>query len=104
MSSGTLKSLLDAIAVIFSVIAIPLALTVFATYNNKLKAKGKKGLVNLFKTIPFLLLFVAIILLFVVDSTRAVHIILSMVIGAIVFPTAIWMILSLYHKLAGKKA
>ncbi|MFC7679648.1 DUF2812 domain-containing protein [Paenibacillus sp. GCM10028914] len=104
ISSGSLTSLLQVIAVIFSIIAIPIAFTVFATYINKLKVKEKKGLVHLLKTIPFLLFLAAvIILLFAVDTDRAVYILLSMIVGAIVFPTAIWMILSLYHKLGGKK-
>ncbi|WP_017728792.1 DUF2812 domain-containing protein [Halalkalibacterium ligniniphilum] len=42
ISSGTLKSLLHVIAVILSIIAIPTAWTVIATYNNKWKVKGKK--------------------------------------------------------------
>ncbi|MEH6943340.1 DUF2812 domain-containing protein [Bacillus sp. JJ722] len=103
ISSGTLKSLLHVIAVIFSVIAIPTTWTVIATYNNKWKVKGKKGLVNLLKTIPFLLFLIAVIILLFVDSS-AVHIIASMVIGAIALPTVIWVIMSLYHKVEGKRA
>lgn len=108
ISSGIFNSLLQVMAVIFSVIAIPMTMTLFATYNNKLKVKEKKGLVYLLKTILILLFLVAVIILLFVfdsgDSDRVVYILLSMVIGAIVFPTAIWLILSLYHKLRGKKA
>lgn len=105
ISSGTLKSLLHVIAVILSVIAIPIAWTVIATYNNKWKAKGKEGLVNLLKTIPFFLFLIAIItLLFVDGSDSVVRLLASMVIGAIALPTAIWAIMSLYHKMGGKRA
>lgn len=42
ISSGSLQSIMYVIAVIFTVIAIPTAMTVIATYNNKWKVKGKK--------------------------------------------------------------
>ena len=105
ISSGTLKSILLVVAAILSIIAIPTAWTLIATYNTKWKIEGKNGLVNLVKTIPFLfILIVVIILLFVNDSDRLVHLLAYMVIGAIAFPTAIWVIMSLYHKMAGKRA
>ncbi|SFJ98413.1 MULTISPECIES: DUF2812 domain-containing protein [unclassified Bacillus (in: firmicutes)] len=105
ISSGTLKSLLHVIAVILSVIATPTAWTVIATYNNKWKAKGKEGLVNLLKTIPFFLFLIAIItLLFVDGSDSVVRLLASMAIGAIALPTAIWVIMSLYHKMGGNRA
>lgn len=105
ISSGTLKSLLHVIAVILSVITIPAAWTVIATYNNKWKVKEKKGLVNLLKTIPFLLFIIAVIILLFVDgSDSAVRILASMVVGAVALPTAIWIIMSLYHKIRGERA
>ncbi|WP_243526729.1 DUF2812 domain-containing protein [Bacillus pseudomycoides] len=105
ISSGTLKSLLHVIAVILSVIAIPTVWTVIATYNNKWKVKGKEGLVNLLKTIPFFLFLIAIIILLFVDgSDSVVRLLASMAIGAIALPTAIWVIMSLYHKMGGKRA
>lgn len=105
ISSGTLQSILFAIAVIFTVIAIPTVGTLIATYNNKWKVKGKRGLVHLLKTIPFLFFLIAItILLFVDRSASSVYILAYMVIGAIAFPTAIWVIMSLYHKIVGERA
>ncbi|PLR95719.1 DUF2812 domain-containing protein [Bacillus sp. T33-2] len=105
ISTGALKSLLHVIAVILSIIAIPTAWTVIATYNNKWKVKGKKGLVNLLKPIPFFLFLIAvIILLFVDDSDSAARLLASMVIGAVALPTAIWVIMSLYHKMGGNRA
>lgn len=105
ISSGTLKSLLHVIAVILSVIAIPTVWTVIATYNNKWKVKGKEGLVNLLKTIPFFLFLIAIIILLFVDGVDSVvRLLASMAIGAIALPTAIWVIMSLYHKMSGKRA
>jgi Protein of unknown function (DUF2812) len=103
ISSGTLKSFLHVIAVIFSVIAIPTAWTVLATYTNKWKAKEKKGLVNLLKTIPFILFLIAVIILLVVNDSP-VHILAAGVIGGVALPTAIWIIMSLYHKMGRPKA
>lgn len=107
LSSGTFKSIMLAIAVIFTAIALPTAWTVIATYNNKWKVQEKKGLVNLLKTIlAFLFLIAVFILLYV--SVSAVNILASMIIGAIAgaiaLPTAIWVIMSLCHKMRGKKA
>jgi len=100
ISTGTLNTILHVIAVILSVIAFPTAWTVIAIYNNKWKVKEKKGLVNLFKTIPFLLVLIAVFLLLFVDgSASAIHLLAYMTIGAVIFPTAIWVIMSLYHKM-----
>ncbi|OZI10958.1 hypothetical protein CEW92_14365 [Bacillaceae bacterium SAS-127] len=103
ISSDTLQSILFAIAVIFTVIAIPTVWTVIATYNNKWKVKEKKGLVSLFEIIPVLIFLIAIFILLYVDG-KAANILASMLIGAIALPTAIWIIMSLYQKMAGKKA
>ncbi|MFC0470126.1 DUF2812 domain-containing protein [Halalkalibacter kiskunsagensis] len=104
VSSGTWQSVLLVIAVILSVIAIPVAWTVCATYNNKWKAKEKKGLANLATTLPFFLLFLAVILLVFGNGLGSpVHVLVYMVIGAVAVPSVIWGSMSLYHKLNGKK-
>lgn len=70
-----------------------------------MEGKRKKRLVNLLKPIPFFLFLIAvIILLFVDDSDSAVRLLAFMVIGAVALPTAIWVIMSLYHKMGGKRA
>ncbi|MFJ7736556.1 DUF2812 domain-containing protein [Lysinibacillus sp. NPDC097287] len=102
ISSGILKSSLQVIANICTVIVFPTACTVIATYNNKWKAKEKKGLVNLLKTLTILFLITVIVLLYVDGST--VYSLAYMTIGAIAFPTAIWVIMSLYHKIGWKSA
>ena len=104
LSASTLKSTLLVIAVILSVIAIPTAWTLLATYSNKWKVEEKRGLVNLAKIIPILLLLIAvIIILFVNGIGTTVNILASMLIGAIAFPTAIWIIMFLYHKVKEKQ-
>lgn len=104
ISSGTLKSILLLIAVIVSVIAIPTVWTVIATYNNKWKVEGRSGRVNLLKTLLFFLFLIAVItLLFVGGPDSAIRILASMVIGTIALPTAIWVIMSLYHMVSGDR-
>lgn len=104
ISSGFLHMTLFVIATILTIIAISTTWTVLAIYNNKWKVEGRKGLVILTKMIPPLLFLVAVIILVASDSGRSVRILAAMVIGAISFPTAIWMIMSLKHRLGGKRA
>lgn len=102
ISTGALHMTLTIIASILSVLALPLTWTLLAVYNNKWKAEGKIGLTRLMKSLPVLILVLSIILLVVDDSHNSVRIIASMLIGGILFPTAIWVIMSLYHKLSKK--
>lgn len=104
ISSGTLKTILLVVAAILSVIAIPTAWTAITTYNNKWEVEGRRGIVNLVKAIPFLLLLVAVVILLFVGGTNTTIVILAyMVIGAFAFPAAIWVIMSLFHKIFGKE-
>lgn len=101
ISSGTLQFIMLVIAAILTVIAIPTAMTLIATYNNKWKVKEKKGLVHLLKAISVLLFLTVVFILLYIN---AINVLTSMIIGAIVFPAAIWAIMSLYHKMGTKKA
>lgn len=103
ISYGTLESLLQIIAVILSVIAIPIALTAVASYTNKWKVEGRRGLVNLVKVILLLLLLIPVMILFFVDGVGATVTLLKIMIGAIAFPTAIWLLMSFYHNFARKR-
>ncbi|WP_428912160.1 DUF2812 domain-containing protein [Niallia sp. Krafla_26] len=104
MSSGTFKSILLVVAAIFSIFAIPTAWTIIATYRNKWEVEGRKGIVKVVKLIPFLLLIIAIImLLFFYGTNNSVGLLTSMIIGGIALPTAIWVVMSLYHKVGGKR-
>ncbi len=106
ISSGILQSILLGVAVILSIIALPTAWTIITTYSNKWKVEGRKGLVNLVKTIPSLVLvMLAILLLFVggKDPDPAINLLSYMVAGAVVLPIPIWVIMSLYHKMREKK-
>ncbi|GIN58758.1 hypothetical protein J8TS2_30770 [Lederbergia ruris] len=104
ISSGILQSILLGVAVILSIIALPTAWTIITTYSNKWKVEGRKGLVNLVKTLPFLvLLIVVILLLFVRGIDSTIKLLTYMIAGAIALPTAIWVIMTLYHKMGEKK-
>lgn len=102
-SSGMFQTILSIIAVIFTIIAFPLALTVIATHYNKWKVKGQRGFIRLFTTMSVLLFLIAI-LIWLSVSDRALNMLASMLIGAIALPIAIWIIMSLYQKMTGKKA
>ncbi|MFS0614097.1 DUF2812 domain-containing protein [Lederbergia ruris] len=104
ISSDILQSILLGVAVILSIIALPTAWTIITTYSNKWKVEGRKGLVNLVKTLPFLvLLIVVILLLFVRGIDSTIKLLTYMIAGAIALPTAIWVIMTLYHKMGEKK-
>lgn len=97
ISYGLLESILFVVAIILSVIAIPATWTLITTYSNKWKEEGRVWLVNLVKVVPFLLLLsMIIILLFTTNMDDTVKLLIYMLIGAIVFPTAIWALMSLY--------
>lgn len=103
ISSGTLKSVLIVVATILSAITLPTAWTAITTYINKWEAEGRRSLANIGKIIPFLALLIAVIILLFVGGTDSTgKILIGGVIGAIVLPTTIWVIMSLYHKIRKK--
>lgn len=102
LSTGTFQQTLTILAVILTVVAIPLTLTLLTVYMNKWKAEGKKGLANLMKTLLFLLLVAFIIWIVFDERNNPILLFTSMLIGAIAFPTAIWGLMALYHKLSKK--
>lgn len=106
ISSGIFQSILLGVAVILSIIALPTAWTVITTYSNKWEVEGRKGLVNLVRTIPSLVLLILAILLLIVggmEKDRALSLLAYMIAGATTLPPAIWVIMSLYHKMGEKK-
>ncbi len=105
LTDGGLKITIMVMIVIFSVISIPLSWTVLTIYQNKWRAEGKKGLANLVKFVPILfILFVAVMILLVVDNHSPFLMFAYMILGAITLPTIVWLIMSIYHKLRGKEA
>ena len=72
------------------------------------RSKRIKGLVNLSKNI-WLIVLLAVIILFLLfvggtDTDPTINLLTYMIAGAIALPTVIWVIMSLYHKMGGKRA
>lgn len=105
ISTGIIHSILSVLGTIFTVIAIPTAYTLIATYFQKWKAEGKTSLVNLVKvTVMLFLIGIIIILLLIDSSSPIINLIAYMMIGAIGLPTLIWGIMSLRTKLTEHKS
>lgn len=103
-ASGTFQTILQVTAIVLTVIAIPTAMTVLAAYSNKWKANGKTGLVKFSKLLPALLFLAALAtLLFYADNNR-ITLLAAMIIGALGFPAAIWLLMTLFQKTRGRKA
>lgn len=104
-ASGALQMTFAVLAVIFSMITLPAIWTVITITMNKWRAEGRKGLANLTKiSLTLFPVLVTIIILFTFDIASAARIIAAMLIGAVIVPTAVWVIMTLYHKIAGKNA
>lgn len=104
ITGGIIHSILSVLAMFFTVIAMPTAYTLVATYYQKWKAEEKTRLVNLVKIAVLLFLTGGIVLLLLIDSSSpAIKLIAYMMIGAIGLPTAIWGIMSLRTKFVEHK-
>lgn len=100
LSSGILHSIFLVLAVILTVFVIPAAWTLLKSFGNKWRVEGKRNLVQLVKIAPFLFLTITIIiLLFVRGTGTTIKILTSMVIGGVAFPTVVWIVMTLYHKI-----
>ncbi|MBP3951765.1 DUF2812 domain-containing protein [Bacillus suaedae] len=102
-STVTIQKTLHVIAVILTVITIPMTMTLLAIYSNKWGAEGKKGLAKLIK-VSFFIIAILFILFVAGDLSEGIATVKSMIIGGIVLPTAIWILMSLYHKWIGRRA
>ena len=102
-SSETLKMILTGSATLISIIVLPLCWTLLTIFRNKWEAEGKKGAVYIAKSIPILLLAAALLCLVTIGNTSyTVSVITSMIIGAIAFPTLIWLVMSFWTKVTGR--
>lgn len=101
LSTGSLQNTFFIIAIFLTIFAVPMAWTVLTIYHNKWNAEGKKGLATLSKSLPILLLLIAvfIILVFADSFSHSFFLIAFILIGATTLPTAIWVIMSVYNKL-----
>ncbi|WP_078592880.1 DUF2812 domain-containing protein [Evansella clarkii] len=99
ITTGAFQSTLTVIAVILTIFALPASWTVTAIYKNKWAEEGKRVLVNVTRTLPFLLLAGAIFLITADGVTSVFRLLAYMIVGAVAFPAAIWVVTSLYCRL-----
>lgn len=96
---------LQVIAIILSILAVPTAFTLLATYRNKWKIEGKKGLVNLVRLVPVVLIAGFVVMLINHSGgTFTIKVIASALIGGIALPLVIWLVLFMYYKLRGQSS
>lgn len=96
--SETFQPYARGLSVFLTILAIPALFTWIATYYQLLKLKEKKVLANCLLLVPFLLVVIAVGLLIITDNTSW-RTFASMIIGAIAFPSLIWFVMYLYHRM-----
>lgn len=105
LSGGVLKNIFHYAGVFLTILALPMAWTLLTTYSNKVRVQGKRKLANLIKTIPILFLVISVVTLFFsYNPDKAVKTLVYMIMGAIIFPTALWIIMSLVQKFGGRES
>ena len=103
ISTGSIHTLFFSLALLLTVLTIPLLWTALTSYGNQWKAENKNGLVILTKLLPAVAVVVAFFAIMESDL-KAVQIAAAAVIGATVFVTFITLFMSLYHRIKVKKA
>lgn len=103
ISTGSIHTLFFSLALLLTVLTIPLLLTALTSYGNQWKTENKKGLVILTKLLPAATVVAAFYTLKESDL-KALQIVAAAVIGATVFITFITLFMSLYHRIKVKKA
>lgn len=102
-STGNIHTLFFCLALLLTVLTIPLLWTALTSYGNQWKAENKKGLVLLTKLLPVVAVVVAFFAV-MESGIKSLQILASAVIGATVFVTFITVFTSLYHRIKAKKA
>ncbi|MEK5184712.1 DUF2812 domain-containing protein [Solibacillus sp. FSL W7-1324] len=102
-TAGSIHTLFFGLALLLTVLTIPLLWTALTSYGNQWKAENKKGLVILTKLLPAAAVVAAFYALMESDL-KALQIVASAVIGATVFVAFITFLMSLYHRIKVKKA
>lgn len=103
ISTGSIHTLFFSLALLLTVLTIPLLWTALTSYGNQWKTENKKGLVLLTKLLPAATVVAAFYAIMESDL-KALQIVAAAVIGATVFVTFITLFMSLYHRIKVKKA
>lgn len=102
-TTGSIHTLFFSLALLLTVLTIPLLWTALTSYGNQWKAENKNGLVLLTKLLPVAAVVLAVYAI-AESELKAVQILAAAVIGATVFVTFISLFMSLYHRFKVKKA
>lgn len=100
-TTNMLHTILFAVSILLTLLAIPIAWTTIAAYRSKWKAEGKNSYVVITKLLPIIVIIAAIATLFATKQ-NVLMIIAAAIIGAIAFPAILGAGLSVYYKV--KKA
>lgn len=102
-TTGSIHTLFFSLALLLTVLTIPLLWTALTSFGNQWKAENKKGLVMLTKLLPAVAIVIAFFAI-TESHLKALQILAAAVIGATVFVTFITSFMSLYHRIKVKKA
>ncbi|MEK4385495.1 DUF2812 domain-containing protein [Solibacillus sp. FSL W7-1464] len=102
-TTGSIHTLFFSLALLLTVITIPLLWTALTSYGNQWKAENKTGLVLLTKLLPAAAVVIAVYAI-VESDLKTVQMLAAAVIGATVFVTFITLFMSLYHRFKVNKA
>lgn len=102
-TTGSIHTLFLGLALLLTILTIPLLWTALTSYGNQWKAENKKGFVILTKVLPAVAV-VAAFYAITESDLKALPIVASAIIGATVFVTFITFVMSLYHRIKIKKA
>ena len=101
-TEDTLKTILFVAAAIFTIFAVPITWTAFASTGYVMKARGRKGVGSLLKWLPIIVVVGVVITLFIIyPSIVNNRILLSALIGGISGVVIVWVLGSIFNKIRG---
>ena len=101
-TEDAIKTTLFVAATIFTLFAVPMMWTSFASTGYVLKAKGRKRTGHLLKWLPIIVIVGVVITLFIIDPSMVnKRILLSAIIGGIAGVVIVWVLGSIFNKIRG---
>ena len=97
ITANTLQTILYIVALILTLLALPIVWTTIAAYRQQWHTEGKNSYVTISKLVPIVALTGAVVALFVTEHNVVLSI-AAAIIGAIVFPALVSVGLSAYYK------
>ncbi len=97
-TSGGLQSVLNVLAIVLTIIAVPAALTLIGVHYHRWKAEGRRGLNHAIKILlALLVLLVLATHVFFNSPGESLRFILTITLAGIAGPIALWAVMSIYH-------